>query len=222
MILAAGRGERMRPLTDLVPKPLLEVLGKPLIQYHLENLSRAGVERVVINHSWLGDQIVERLGSGQKYNLDIVYSAEPEALETAGGILKALPLLCPDAATKVFWVINGDVFSDFDFALLPHELGADQAHLVMVDNPQHNPNGDFALHNHRLNFGPADKLTFSGIAAYQASFFKGMNAGKQALAPVFRTCIENKCLSGQKHNGFWSDVGTPARLKHLNENGVTG
>lgn len=218
MILAAGRGERMRPLTDSVPKPLLQVHQKTLIQYHLENLKRAGVERVVINHSWLGEQIVDKIGSGEELGLEILYSHEPTALETAGGIIQALPLLCPNEQTQSFWVVNGDVFTDFDFALLPVDLGEQLAHLVMVDNPSHNPTGDFSLQGGLLGNNAEGKLTFSGIAAYHKSFFSDMQAEVRPLAPLFFECIEQMRLGGQKHSGFWSDVGTPERLQLLNDN----
>lgn len=207
----------MRPLTDSVPKPLLEVQGKPLIQYHLEKLSAAGVERVVINHCWLGEQIVAKIGTGNEFGLEIVYSAEARALETAGGIIKALPILCPDAQTDTFWTINGDVFCDFDFATLPDNLGNNLAHLVMVDNPEHNPKGDFSLQHNSLGLGPEEKLTFSGIAVYKKEFFNGLEVKVQPLAPLFKDCIEHKRLGGQKHLGVWSDVGTPERLQLLND-----
>ena len=144
MILAAGRGERMRPLTDSVPKPLLKVKGKPLIEYHLEALKRSGYQRVVINHAWLGQQIESVLGTGERFGLDILYCAETHALETAGGISHAMPLLCPSAEDEMFIVINGDIFTDFDFDTLPTYLPKGlEAHLVMVDNPSHNTDGDF-------------------------------------------------------------------------------
>lgn len=209
----------MRPLTDHLPKPLLTVRGKPLIHYHLENLKKAGIERVVINHSWLGKKIVENVGDGAAFGLEILYSAEPKPLETAGGIVQALPLLCPDQDTTTFWTVNGDIFCDFDFALLPDDLGEQLAHLVMVDNPPHNPDGDFSLQQNHLGLGPKGKLTYSGIAMYHQKFFNGMRAASFPLAPLFRNCIERNLLAGQKHLGHWSDVGTPERLELLNQPG---
>lgn len=215
MILAAGRGERMRPLTDVLPKPLLEVCGKPLIEYHIEKLADAGVKRLVVNHAWLGEKIEQRLGGGKQFGVDIHYSAEGQALETAGGIVKALPLLCPTAQDNEFIVINGDVFSDFDVRLLPDELEHSIAHLVMVDNPDHNPDGDFGIQNGTLTT-TAPKLTFSGIAVYNRRFFDGLKTEKKPLAPLLRKFIEQQQVTGQKHRGIWCDVGTPERLQQLN------
>lgn len=218
MILAAGRGERMRPLTDSVPKPLLKVKGKALIEYHLENLRKSGYQRVVINHAWLGQQIELSLGNGARFGLDIVYSAEKKALETAGGIVKALPLLCPNHQTQSFTVINGDVYTDFDLEQLPSHLptGAN-SHLILVDNPEHNPEGDFYLSGQKLDTSQGQKLTFSGIAVYNRSFFSNISQGVLPLAPMLRTAIAQDKVSGQHHQGKWTDVGTPARLEELNQ-----
>jgi MurNAc alpha-1-phosphate uridylyltransferase len=217
MILAAGRGERMRPLTDYCPKPLLKVRGKRLIEYHIEALQKAGIRRLVINHAWLGEQFPELLGNGSRFGLEIVYSAEQTALETAGGIINALPLLCADSTTDYFAVVNGDIFSDFDFNLLPEDLGNDLAHLVMVANPEHNPQGDFSFARGRLQQGEAGKLTFSGIAVYHQAFFSGLQGGALALAPLLRNFIAKDRVSAQLHQGSWCDVGTPKRLAMLNQ-----
>jgi len=209
MILAAGRGERMRPLTDQCPKPLLEVRGKPLIVYHLEALARAGIESVVINLSWLGGQIRRALGDGSAFGVHIHYSEEPVALETAGGIVKALDLLDDE-----FIVINGDVYTDFDFAVL-RNLDA-QACLVLVPNPTQHPRGDFALRDGLLVNNADELFTFSGIAAYRKSFFIDVPAGRSALAPLLRQGADEGVISARLYEGLWSDVGTPARLQALN------
>lgn len=218
MILAAGRGERMRPLTDSVPKPMLQVQTKPLIEYHLEALKRAGYERVVINHAWLGQQIETALGTGERFGLDILYSVEMQALETAGGISKALPLLCPTEKDEIFTVVNGDIFTDFDFATLPAHLatGTD-AHLVMVDNPSHNPDGDFYFAQQGLYPYQGKKLTFSGIAVYNKEFFAKVNSAVTPLAPMLRAAINRGSIGAQHFTGQWTDVGTPQRLIELNK-----
>jgi N-acetyl-alpha-D-muramate 1-phosphate uridylyltransferase len=217
MILAAGRGERMRPLTDHCPKPLLKVRGKALIESHIEALQKAGIQRLVINHAWLGEQFPACLGDGSRYGLDILYSPEQTALETAGGIINAMPLLCKDVAMEYFAVVNGDIFSDFDFSQLPKQLGNDLAHLVMVENPPHNPRGDFSFAHGRLQQGDTDKLTFSGIAVYHKTFFSGLKSGTLALAPLLRNFIGKNKVSAQQHQGSWCDVGTPERLAMLNQ-----
>jgi MurNAc alpha-1-phosphate uridylyltransferase len=218
MILAAGRGERMRPLTDSVPKPLLKVQGKPLIEYHLEALKRSGYERVVINHAWLGQQIENVLGTGERFGLHLLYSAESQALETAGGIINALPLLCPSTKDEMFTVVNGDIFTDFDFGTLPTYLaeGA-EAHLVMVNNPDHNPDGDFYFMEHGLHPKQGCKLTFSGIAIYQKSFFAQLNSGFKPLPPMWQKAINLGFIGAQHFTGQWTDVGTPQRLNELNK-----
>lgn len=210
MILAAGRGERMRPLSDRAPKPLLEVDGKPLIVYHLEALAGAGFGEVVINLSWLGEQIRQRLGSGGDFGLSIEYSEEPEALETAGGIVQALPLL-----GESFIVINADIFTDYDYARL-RECNS-LAHLVLVPNPPQHPGGDFGLDGSRVLDDAELCYTFSGIAFYRRAFFDGLEAGKRALAPLFYAAIERGELSGELYQGRWSDVGTAERLAALQQ-----
>ncbi len=209
MILAAGRGERMRPLTDHKPKPLLEVQGKPLIVHHLDALRGAGFDEIVINLSWLGRQISDLLGSGKRYGVSIRYSEEPQALETAGGIVQALPLL-----GESFAVVNADVFTDYDVARL---RGFERdAHLVLVDNPQHNTNGDFSLDGGCVGNDGASLYTFSGIAAYRRVFFDGLAPGKQALAPLLRAAAAEKRVSGEYYRGSWTDIGTVERLEQLN------
>ena len=218
MILAAGRGERMRPLTDSVPKPLLKIKGKTLIEYHLEALKRSGYERVVINHAWLGQQIESVLGTGERFGLDILYSAERQALETAGGISNALPLLCPNKEDELFTVVNGDIFTDFDFDTLPTYLPKGvEAHLVMVDNPNHNPGGDFYFTGHDLHPEQGCKMTFSGIAVYHKGFFAQINADVKPLAPMLRAAIKQGVIGAQHLTGHWTDVGTPQRLAELNK-----
>ena len=221
MILAAGRGERMRPLTDHTPKPLLPVAGKPLIVWHLERLAAAGLRDVVINHAHLGGQIEAALGDGARWGLSIRYSPEPAgALESAGGIANALPLLGTDAA---FLVINGDIHCDWDVAraanaLLPKYL----AHLVLVANPQHHSQGDFCLNGGEVGpdiaaaGGAVQACTFSGIGVYRPSIFADIPRGKPAkLAPLLRKLMAAGQISGEFHSGRWVDVGTPQRLAEL-------
>ena len=211
MILAAGRGERMRPLTDHTPKPLLPVAGKPLIEHQVERVAEAGFRRIVINHAWLGEQIEEQLGDGSRWMLSIDYSAEGEALETGGGIHRALPLL-PDP----FLVINGDIWTDIDYRSLRIAKG-DLATLVMVPNPQHNPEGDFALQGDRLHHeaGHGERLTFSGIGVYRHALFAGCAPGKFPLAPLLREAMQQGRVGGVRHEGLWIDVGTQERLAQL-------
>jgi MurNAc alpha-1-phosphate uridylyltransferase len=217
MLLAAGRGERMRPLTDSAPKPLLKIHGKALIEYHIEALKNAGFSRVVINHAWLGEQIESSLGNGQRFGLDIIYSPEDQALETAGGIINALPLLCPDESDTTFTVVNGDIFTAFDFAQLPGSLPTKHVHLVMVDNPEHNCDGDFYFEHKSLHLNQGEKLTFSGIAVYQKAFFERINVGIKPLAPMLREAIDQQRTSAEYFSGRWFDVGTPQRLIELNK-----
>jgi MurNAc alpha-1-phosphate uridylyltransferase len=222
MILAAGRGERMRPLTDRTPKPLLPVAGKPLIVWHLEHLARAGFRDIVINHAHLGEQIEALLDDGSAWGVSIRYSAEPlGALETAGGIANALPLL----SNEPFLVVNGDIWCDLDFATLPTLAGNDIAHLVLVPNPPQHPDGDFMLDNSRVRavlprgFPPVTpRLTFAGIGIYRPQLFASVERGKPAkLAPLLREAMSTDRVSGQTHTGRWVDVGTPERLTALDE-----
>ena len=210
MILAAGRGERMRPLTDSTPKPLLEVQGKPLIEYHLQALSRAGINEVVINLNWLGQQIREKLGKGSQFDLDIEYSEEEQALETAGGILQALPRLGDQ-----FIVVNADIFTDYDFTQLAEVDSL--AHLVLAPNPAQHPRGDFSLENSVVGNLGETLYTFTGIARYQCDFFEGMTSGKRALAPDLRKAADLKQVSGELYSGRWYDIGTLDRLQHLRQ-----
>lgn len=218
MILAAGRGERMRPLTDTLPKPLLQVRGKALIEHHLDKLHQAQYSDVVINHAWLGDKLVAYLGNGRRYGVNIHYSAEQHALETAGGIANAMPLLTACMQQQdCFTVINGDIFCNIDFAQLPQCLSPDTAMLVMVDNPAHNPAGDFYLKGGRLTHKQGKALTFSGVAVYHRAFFDLVRAQKQALAPLLREQIANDRIAGYHHQGYWFDIGTPTRLQEINQ-----
>jgi MurNAc alpha-1-phosphate uridylyltransferase len=212
MILAAGRGERMRPLTDQAPKPLLEVGGKPLIQYHIEALRDAGFRELVVNHAHLGYQIVERLGDGAQFGVHIDYSAEPEgALETGGGIKRALPLL----GRRPFLVINGDIWTDYPYRQLYREPEG-LAHLVLIDNPAHNPQGDFQLNGQRVTAEGRSKLTFSGIGVYRPDLFTDSPAGAFPLAPLLRGAMQAGEVSGEYFRGQWLDIGTPQRLAELN------
>lgn len=215
MILAAGRGERMKPLTDHTPKPLLEVNGKPLLVYHLEKLAAMGVNNVVINHAWLGEQIEQRIGNGDTFGLRISYSPEAPVLETAGGIAKALPQL----GDAPFLVVNGDVWSNFDFAQLNEPLEDCLARLVMVANPEHHPKGDFCLVEHLLHMpdGVTPTYTYSGIALFDPRFFSGIEVKRQALAPILTKYIRSGRVAGHLHQGIWCDVGTPERLAMLNQ-----
>lgn len=229
MILAAGRGERMRPLTDHTPKPLLQVGGKPLVVWHLERLARAGLCGIVINHAHLGEQIPAALGDGSAWGLNICYSPEPPgALETAGGIARALPLL----GNSPFLVVNGDIFCDWNpvQALGLPEKGK-LAHLVLVDNPPHHPEGDFVLEGEQvtdvggvagLASGLAEargrRLTFSGIGIYHPDLFSGLSSDQPAkLGPLLRAAADKGLVSGEYYGGRWVDVGTPERLAQLDK-----
>jgi MurNAc alpha-1-phosphate uridylyltransferase len=208
MILAAGRGDRLRPLTDELPKPLVEVAGKPLIEYHLKALARAGFREVVINQGHLGDLLPEMLGNGSRWGVNIHWSDEqPEALETGGGIFKALPLL----GSAPFLVINGDLWTDYPFARL-RAVKCDWAHLVMVPNPSHNPVGDFALAGARIRETGDRKLTFSGMAVYNPRLFDGCQPGKFSVVPLVRLAMENHLVTGEEFQGDWNDIGTLERL----------
>jgi len=212
MILAAGRGERMRPLTDCTPKPLLPVAGRPLIEYHIEALVKAGFKELVINHAHLGEQIEVALGDGQRWGINILYSPElAGALETGGGIFNALPLL----GDAPFVVINGDVWTDYDLnhlAIPKHKL----AHLVLVNNPEHHPDGDFSLSKDGLCSDDGKRLTFSGIGVYQSALFADCQSGSFPLAPILKRAMAQGKVSGEYYAGKWVDVGTPQRLDELN------
>ncbi len=216
MILAAGRGERMRPLTDHTPKPLLLAGGKPLIVWHVEKLAAAGFDRLVINHAHLGEQIENQLGDGRRFGVEIAYSREGEALETAGGIATALPLL--DA--EIFPVVNADVYSDYDYAALRRHAetwpAERLAHLVLADNPAHHPQGDFALQGGRVAENGAVRHTFAGLGVYHRALFAGTPAGVKApLAPLLKRAMAQGRVSGEHYRGLWVDVGTPERLREL-------
>lgn len=211
MILAAGRGERMRPLTDHTPKPLLAVGGKPLIVWHIERLKAAGFDDIVINHAHLGSQIESALGDGATLGVSIRYSPETVALETAGGIAQALPLL----GDAPFLVINGDVFCEWDVSRARACTGT-MAHLVLVPNPPHHAGGDFALEGETVCEAGAVKYTFSGIGVYQPALFERIPRGAKAkLAPLLREAMAHKKVSGEVFYGRWEDVGTPERLAAL-------
>lgn len=210
MILAAGRGERMRPLTDTVPKPLLQVGGRALIEHAVQALARAGFDDLVINRSYLGGAIEAALGHGSQYGVRIRYSDEAEGpLETGGGIHRALPLLGDS-----FLVVNGDVWTDYPFAQL-RRAPAGLAHLVLVDNPPHHPGGDFALEGHDVRAQGVASLTFAGIGIYRAALFDGCVAGRFPLAPLLRQAMARGLVTGERYGGGWVDVGTPERLRDL-------
>lgn len=214
MILAAGLGKRMRPLTDSTPKPLLKVAAKPLINYHLEALASAGVTDVVINHAYLGEQIEAHLGRGAEFGLDIHYSPEGSPLETGGGIFKALPLL----GDEPFLVVNGDVWSDYPIAdLLARHSMQEQAHLVMVANPEHNPEGDFVLTpaGRLHSTGEGERLTFAGISVLTPALFNGCQPGAFPLLGLLQEAMAKGLVTAEKYTGHWVDVGTPERLQQL-------
>ena len=210
MILAAGKGERLRPLTLHTPKPLVRAGGVPLIEYHIRALAEAGINELVINHAWLGQQIEAHLGDGRRLGVRIQYSAEGEPLETGGGIHRALPLL----GTEPFLVGNGDIWTDYDFSALKRPLEG-LAHLVLVDNPMHHPKGDFSLVDGCVGDEEAARLTYSGIAVLSPQLFAGCTAGSFKLAPLLRLALADGKLSGEYHGGRWIDVGTHERLAEL-------
>jgi MurNAc alpha-1-phosphate uridylyltransferase len=211
MILAAGRGERLRPLTDTLPKPLVDIDGLPLIEWHLGRLAGAGFREIVINQGHLGDLLRETVGDGSRWGVTIHWSDEqPEALETGGGIFQALPVLGPTP----FLVVNGDVWTDYPFSRL-RAVKCDWAHLLMVDNPAHNPNGDFALTAGRLRTTGAKRLTFSGIGVYHPRLFEGCSAGKFSVVPLLRRAMEEHLVTGEHYLGAWDDIGTVERLEAL-------
>lgn len=216
MILAAGLGNRMRPLTLHTPKPLLEVGGKPLIVWHIEKLTAMGVNEVVINTAWLGEKLAQALGDGSQFGVKILWSHEGEGLETAGGIINALPLL----GDEPFILVNGDVWTTMDFApLLNVELGENLAHLVLVQNPEQHPNGDFTLADGKAyTFDQqisGENLTFSGVSVIHPKMFAGLEAGKRPLAPLLKAAMLENKIAASKLTGIWVDVGTPERLNAL-------
>ena len=211
MVLAAGRGERMRPITDTVPKPLVRVGGRPLIAWHLAALARAGVREVVINLSWLGEQLRTVLGAGADFGLRITYSEEgPVPLETGGGIFRALPLLGPEP----FLVLSGDIWTDIDLGSVQLEPEA-QAHLVLIPNPPHHPRGDFGLEGNVVVQRDSERLTYANVGIYRPEFFAGCAAGRFPLLEPLNRAIAARLVRGEVHRGAWSDVGTPERLAQL-------
>lgn len=218
MILAAGMGNRMRPLTLHTPKPLLEVGGKPLIVWHIEKFQKMGVQEIVINTAWLGEKLADALGDGSQFGVKILWSHEGEGLETAGGIINALPLL----GNEPFILVNGDVWTTMDFApLLNVQLQDDLAHLVLVENPVQHPQGDFTLAaNKAYTFEQArsgENLTYSGVAVMHPQMFNGLESGKRPLAPLLKQAMQQEKISAQKLQGVWVDVGTPERLNALDQ-----
>ncbi|WP_397451077.1 N-acetylmuramate alpha-1-phosphate uridylyltransferase MurU [Pseudomonas sp. NA-150] len=208
MILAAGKGERLRPLTLHTPKPLVRAGGVPLIEYHLRALHAAGFTEIVVNHAWLGQQIEEYLGDGQRLGLSIQYSPEGEPLETGGGIFRALPLL----GDGPFLVVNGDIWTDYDFSALSRPISG-LAHLVLVDNPEHHPAGDFALVDGQvIESRSLPRLTYSGMAILHPDLFEDCEAGAFKLAPLLREAMAQGRVSGEHFTGRWVDVGTHERL----------
>lgn len=218
MILAAGLGNRMRPLTLTTPKPLLTVAGKPLIVWHIEALKKIGVTEIVINAAWLKEKLVTALGDGKQFGVNITWSLEDEGLETAGGIIQALPLL----GEAPFLLINGDVWTRYDFSeLLDFDLGDDLAYLLLVDNPVQHPKGDFVLAKERLftfeQQQDGEALTFSGISVLSPRLFANLSSGKRPLAPLLKAAMHRQQVSGKKIQQAWVDVGTPERLTQLNQ-----
>ena len=216
MILAAGLGNRMRPLTLHTPKPLLEVGGKPLIVWHIEKLAAIGVTEIVINTAWLGEKLAEALGDGSRFGINILWSHEGEGLETAGGIINALPLL----GDEPFILLNGDVWTTMDFApLLDIDLKDNLAHLVLVQNPEQHPEGDFTLAAGKAyTFDQqveGENLTFSGVSVLDPKMFQGLETGKRPLAPLLKAAMQNQQVAASKVVGIWVDVGTPERLTAL-------
>ena len=212
LIFAAGRGERMRPLTDTVPKPLLPVHGKPMIVRHIEALARAGVGEIVVNTSHLATKFREALGDGSPWNVRVRYSYEgPQPLDSGGGMLRALPFLGHDP----FIAVNGDVVTDFDFSTLPRQPEG-VAHLVVIDNPPHHPDGDFVLRDGRLHDEPSPRLTFAGIGVYRPSLLDGRGDGTFSMVPILREAMRRGEVTGEHYRGAWSDIGTPQRLADIN------
>lgn len=214
MILAAGLGERMRPLTEHTPKPLLEIGGIPLIAWHIERLAHCGFHKIVINIAHLGYKIIEALGDGSEWGVEIEYSDEQEegGLETAGGIIKALPHLGEDP----FLVVNGDIWCDYRFDAQLQLASGIEAHLILVPNPEHNSSGDFSLQGALAQDGGHEAYTFSGIGYYSPKLFASLSYGKQALAPLLREAMREGRVSAEVFENEWYDIGTPERLKNLN------
>ena len=212
MLLAAGRGERLRPITDTLPKALVEVRGQSLLERHLSALREAGVTTVVINLGWHGEQIVERVGSGSRYGLNVLYSPEgDDILETGGGIHRALPML----GAEPFLVVNADIYTDINFSAADLATG-DLGHVVLVPTPEHKATGDFVLDDDRVRNAPDPDLTFSGVAMYRPELFAACEPGRFPLAPLLRDAADNRRLAGSLYTGLWRDVGTPERLDALN------
>ena len=213
MILASGRGERLKPITNKIPKCLVEVKGTSLLERHLRMLSRSGARRVVINLGWLGEKIVEVAGNGEKFNIEIVYSDESDKiLETGGGITKALPLL----GDEPFWVINGDIYTDFELPMNSLKTGM-LGHLMLVPKPVYKSNGDFSLNKGRVIVSHIPKFTFGGIALYDPQIFSDKTVSRFSIVPTINALSQNKKLSGFLYDGMWEDVGTPERLDSLNQ-----
>ncbi|NTS77444.1 nucleotidyltransferase family protein [Catenovulum sp. SM1970] len=215
MILAAGKGERMRPLTTHTPKPLLKIAGKPLIQYHIEKLVAAGITDIIINIAWLADLIPQQLGDGSKFGCRLHYSREEVgALETAGGIKQALDLL----GNEAFLIVNGDVWTDLNFKILPNTLMPNtMAHLVLVNNPAHHPQGDFGIAGDYLNLENSQKWTYSGIGIYSPELFLNVKKLPAPLGPLLKQAIGQQQVTGQIYQGIWSDIGTPERLAQMEQ-----
>jgi N-acetyl-alpha-D-muramate 1-phosphate uridylyltransferase len=213
MILAAGRGERLRPLTDQLPKPLVDIGGKPLIEHHLERLADAGFHDVVINHNHLGHMLREKIGEGDRWRINIHWSSEhPHALETGGGIFQALPVL----GDTPFLVINGDIWTNYSLSRL-RSVKCDWAHLVLIPNPDHNPGGDFALQGARVRNTGGVQYTFSGISVYHPRLFNGCVAGKFSVVPLLRSAIDEHVVTGELFHGAWGDIGTVQRLESVRQ-----
>lgn len=209
MILAAGRGERLKPLTDTVPKPLVQVGDSTLIERHLQNLANSGFREIVINLSHLGEQIETAIGNGHRFGVDVTYSWEPEgALETGGGIFQALEKLGP----APFLVVNGDILSDYSFSRL-RAVKCDWSHLVLVPNPEHNPRGDFSLESARIRNQGNAMGTYSGIAVFHPRLFDDCEPGRFSVVPLLREAADSRVVTGEWHRGYWSDVGTIERLE---------
>jgi MurNAc alpha-1-phosphate uridylyltransferase len=218
MILAAGRGERMRPLTDHTPKPLLPIAGKPMIQYHIEALAQAGVRDIVINVAWLGSQIIAALGNGAQFGVRIHYSDEGDAaLETGGGIFKALPLLAGASGSEPFVVVSGDIWTEYPLADSVHKLAPhDVAHFVLVPNPDFHAKGDFGLSGARL-VDAGERYTYANIGVFRPEFFAGCQPGRFPLAPLMFDWIRKDQVSGELYRGVWHNVGTPEQLRRLDQ-----